>query len=80
MSEPDQKEFDKIQKTFFANFIAGLIFFFFWFYFSATIGGVKFLQPIVLNPFLLLFSVITSSFGYATLLWDREMRKFQRRL
>jgi hypothetical protein len=80
MSEPDQKEFDKIQKTFFANFIAGLIFFFFWVYFSATIGGVKLLQPIVLNPFLLLFSVITCSFGYATLLWDSEMRKFQRRL
>lgn len=80
MNKADQKEFDKIQKTFFANFIVGLIFFFFWIYFSATIGGVKLLQPIMLNPFLLLFTVATGSFGYAALLWDIEMRKLQRRL
>lgn len=80
MNKAEEKEFYRIQRSFFINFIVGLIFFFFWLYFAATIGNVKLLQPIILNPFLLLLTVITGSFGYSAFLWDSEMRKFQRRL
>lgn len=79
MNDPDQKEFYQIQRSFFIRFLVTLIFVFFWIFWAGTFGGLGFIQPILLNPFLLLLTVITFSFGYAALLWDREMRKFQRR-
>jgi hypothetical protein len=79
MNNPDEKEFYEIQRNFFIHFIIGSIYFLFFIYFAATFGQIGFLQPVILNPLLLVLSVITCSFAYAALLWDREMRKFQRR-
>lgn len=78
MNEHDQKQFNGIQKRFVIRFIIAILIGFFFFYWAATFGKIAFIQPILLNPFLYVFSAITFGFGYAVLEYEIDWRNFLR--
>lgn len=78
MNEHDEKQFHIIQKRFVIRFILGMLIGGFFFYWAATFGKIVFMQPILLNPFLYVFSAITFGFGYAVLEYEVDWRNFLR--
>lgn len=75
----DQREYEKIEEKFCADFFVGLIFSFFYIFIMGTWGGITWVVPIVLDPFLLVLSTVTLSFFTATVSWRLNIRKKRKR-